>query len=420
MRRLPSLLALSSLLLALPANAHAAEATDAAEAVYRQRLSALMAGAAPETIYQPLEAVPGAASPAALPRAQTATRASAIAGIRIDALTAAEAYAAESKASAFLVWHQGRLAAERYFDGVTAQTPLPSKSLSKPLAAVAVGRALFLGYIRSLDQPVADFIPEWRGTAKAAILVRHLLDMRSGLLDQGVSANPDSPWNRAYLSPDHGRYIIDAYPLTDAPGSRFAYSNATADLVAVVLERATGRRYAEFLGHEVLAPIGSPGGAIWVSQPDGLAHSGCCVLLPAESWLRLARLLLDDGVVDGRRILPSFYVREMVTPTAQNPRYGLGVWVAGPYVERRGFGAPGTPGPSVRHGEPYLDRDLYLFDGNGNQTVHVSPAAGLIVLRLGPTPPKALDWDNARLPNLLLRGLVNPPALSPQPIPAGG
>ncbi|MBB6253111.1 serine hydrolase domain-containing protein [Nitrospirillum iridis] len=420
MRRIRFLLLLAPLLFAQPVCSHAAEATDAAEALYRQRLAALMGGAAPESIYQPLEDVPGVPASTALPRApsvRSGTHPSIIGGIRAGALAAAEAYAADSKASAFLVWHQGELVAERYFDGVTATTPLPSKSLSKPLAAVAVGRAIFLGYIRSLDQPVADFIPEWRGTPKAAILVRHLLDMRSGLLDQGVSADPDSPWNRAYLSPDHGRYIVADYPMTDAPGTRFAYSNATADLVALVVERATGRRYAEFLGHEVLSPIGSPGGVIWVSQAAGLAHSGCCILLPAESWLRLARLLLEDGVADGRRILPPFYVRGMVTPTAENPRYGLGVWVAGPYVERRGFGAPGAPGPSVRHGEPYLDRDLYLFDGNGNQTVHVSPATGLIVLRMGPTPPKSLDWDNARLPNLLLRGLVAPPPLAPQPIP---
>ena len=65
-----------------------------------------------------------------------------------------------------------------------------SKSLSKPLTAIAVGRAIRLGHIRSLDQPIADFLPELAGTQKGRILVRHLLDMRSGMLDQGFSTDP--------------------------------------------------------------------------------------------------------------------------------------------------------------------------------------------------------------------------------------
>ncbi len=280
-----------------------------------------------------------------------------------------------------------------------------SKSLAKPLTAIAIGRAIMLGSIRGLDQPIADFLPELKGTPKAAILVRHLLDMRSGLLDQGYSPDPEHPWNRAYLDPDHGQYIVQSYPLTDAPGSRYAYANAPSELIALVIERATGRRYSEFLSKEVLGPLGAAGGEIWVNRPQGLAHSGCCIKLPAETWLKLGILLLDDGVANGKRLLPSGYVREMRTGTPQNPNFGLGVWLGEPYRERRGFGAPGAPGPQVLHSEPYLDPDLFLFDGNSNQTVHISPKHRLIVLRMGETPPKAPEWDNSTLPNLLIRGL---------------
>jgi CubicO group peptidase (beta-lactamase class C family) len=306
-----------------------------------------------------------------------------------------------------------------YGDGVAAATPLVSKSLSKPLAAIAVGRAIALGKIASLDQPVADFIPEWRNTPKAAIRVRHLLDMRSGLMEQTVSADPDHPVNRAYISPDHGRYLVEHYPLVAPPGTRYGYSNATADLVAVLIERATGQRYADFVGREILAPVGAAGGDIWVDRPGGTAHSGCCMHLPAESWLRLGILLLDDGVVGRRRLLPPGFVAAMATATPENPHYGLGVWVAGPYVARRGFTGPGGGGPQVLHGAPYLDRDLFLFDGNGDQVVYISLAAGLVVARLGEAPPKLPEWDNAVLPNLLLAGIVAAPgAVAPVPQPA--
>jgi CubicO group peptidase (beta-lactamase class C family) len=380
------------------------------ETIYKQRLEKLMTGAPLDTLYQPLEAVRGGTTIAALPHA-TATQHT----ISDDALAAAAAYAAESKASAFMVWHKGKLQAEIYGDDVTATTLLPSKSLSKPMTAIVIGRAIQLGLIKSLDQPVADFITEWQGTPKAAMLIRHLLDMRTGFLEQGFNADPDHPWNRAYLSTDHGSYIVNHYPLTDAPGTRYGYSNATSELVALVVERAAKRRYADFVGQDVLAPVGAPGGQVWVNRVGGLAHSGCCMMVPAQVWLRLAILLLNDGVADGKRLLPEGYVKQMVTGTPQNPHYGLGVWLAGSYVERRGFGAPGAPGPSILHSEPYLDRDLYLFDGNGSQTVFISPQTGLIVLRLGNNPPKGMDWDNSRLPNILIRGLKKKVKIEPQP-----
>jgi hypothetical protein len=95
--------------------------------------------------------------------------------------------------------------------------------------------------------------------------------------------------------------------------------------------------------------------------------------------------------------------------TPQNPNFGLGIWLGEPYHQRRGFGAPGMPGPQVLHSAPYLDPDLFLFDGNSNQTVQVSPRHRLIVLRLGPTPPAPApgqaEWDNAYLPNLLIRAI---------------
>ena len=128
--------------------------------------------------------------------------------------------------------------------------------------------------------------------------------------------------------------------------------------------------------------------------------------LPAQSWLRLGILLLRDGVSEGRRLLPRGYVDAMKTATAQNPHYGLGVWVAGPYTQRRGFSGPDGAGPKVLHGEPYLDRDLFLFDGNGNQVVYISRATNMVILRMGDAPPKTSEWDNAALPNMLMRGII--------------
>jgi len=372
------------------------------EALYQQRFQALMLGGGATgeglSIYDPMEAVPGAADAAPLPAASTAT-------IPSGALEEARAYSAANNSSALMIWRSGKVELEAYFGDYDADTLIVSRSLAKPLTVNAVGRAIALGKIRSLDQPVADFIDEWRDTDKAGILVRHLLDMRSGLLPQAAAMEPESILNRAYLHPRHDDIIVNEYPLTHVPGTRYEYSNATSDLVAVLIERATGMRYAEFISEQVLKPIGAAGGEVWITRPGGLAHAGCCIELPAETWLRLGVLLIRDGVWNGVRLLPEGYVGEIRTPTPQNVHAGLGVYIGQPYVERRGAGNPERFPGGTLHSEPYLADDLYLFDGNSNQVCYIVPSADLVILRTGGPPPKEPGWDNAYLPNLVLRGL---------------
>ena len=308
---------------------------------------------------------------------------------------------------AFFVWHSGALVMAEYFGDNEPESMVVSRSLAKPMSVVAVGRALQRGFIESLDQPVADFIDEWRETDKSAITIRQLLQMRSGLEPQRIAFEPNDVMNVAYLHPYHTEFIISDYPLVTKPGTRYDYSNANGELVAPLIERATGQRYEEWLSREVLRPIGADGGSIWLNRPAGTAHSGCCALLPAESWLRLSILLMNDGVgPSGEALLPEGYVQAMTIATPQNSHAAMGVYVAGQYIENRGAFNPDVPLGKNYHSEPYLDKDLFLFDGNGNQVSYHIPRHDLIIMRLGRAPPKGTQWDNAFLPNTVLRALA--------------
>ncbi|MEE4205497.1 MAG: serine hydrolase [Erythrobacter sp.] len=381
------------------------------EALYMARFNQLLEAArtgAGLGSYDPLEPVAGAQGAAPLPVAQ----ATSFSG---EALAEAEAYAGDRNSNAFLVVKGGVVEHARYFGETTRETPIVSRSLAKPVTALLVGRAIRQGHIESLDQSVSDFITEWQGDpAREKILVRHLLDMRTGLLPQGFSTSPEDILNRAYLHPRHDEVIINDYPVTHEAGTRYEYSNANAELVAPLIERATGMRYGDYLTKALLEPIGAMGGEIWVNREGGTAHSGCCLLLPAESWVRMAMLVMADGVWEGERLLPEGYAQAMRTATPENPHYGMGVWVAGPYVEQRGFAHPSVPYGKVAHGEPYLDRDLVLFDGNANQVVYMIPSQDMIVLRTGDAPPKEAPWDNTVLPNLLIRDAAS---LAGEPLP---
>lgn len=337
--------------------------------------------------------------------------------ISAAAIESAIEYAASMNSRALLIWQGDALVAARYFDAADEDTLLVSRSLAKPLGVIAVGRAIQRGFIGSVVDPVSRYIGEWRNTDRQSIQIRHLLDMRSGLLPQGAAESIDDVLNRAYLHPRHDEVIINEYPLTHEPGSRYEYSNANSELIAPLIERATGVQYEDWIADEVLKPIGAAGGEVWMNREGGTAHSGCCWLLPAETYLRLALLLLDDGVADGRRLLPAGFVADITTATAENRHAGMGVYVAGDYVERRGPLNPEMTIGQVLHGEPYLADDLYLFDGNSNQVVYIVPSLSMVIVRLG-NRPQTGEWDNAFLPNLLIRGM--PESLRRQANPQPG
>jgi CubicO group peptidase (beta-lactamase class C family) len=375
--------------------------SEAANAVYMQRFERLLIeaqGGRGLAGYDPLIALPGAEEVQPLPRGEANW---------LDADTRAwlSEFGAGNNTQALMVWHDGDVVFEDYFKDKQAGDLVVSRSLSKPVSVVAVGRAMEEGFIKSLDEPAATYLTEWQGTDMAAITIRHLLQMRSGLAPQGNSMEPDDVMNRAYLHPYHIEVILAEYPLVTEPGSRYDYSNANAELIAPIIERATGRRYDQWVAEAVLKPLGAAGGDMWINRDGGTPHSGCCGLFPAETYLKLAVLYDADGIWNGERLLPEGFVDEVRAPTKYNPHAAMGMYVAGPYVEGRGAANPDFPYGKTKHGEVYLDEDLYLFDGNSNQVVYVVPRHDLIVLRVGTRPPKDSPWDNTTLPNYLLRVL---------------
>ncbi len=384
-----------------------------AKALYLKRLDAMFGGSGGQNgglRYDVLEDVPGLAEFAPLPQTDQSKDST----VAQDALDVTEEYAGARNSQAFMVWRKGKLEREAYFNGADADTLIVGRSLAKPITVIAVGRAIMEGHIKSVDQPVSDFITEWKGTDRESMLIRHLLDMRTGFLRQGMERGPESILNRSYLHPYHDDVIINEYPLTHKPGERYDYSNATSEMVAPLIERATGMRYGEWVSEQILKPLGSKGGQVWLNREGGTAHSGCCIMLPAGAFLRLGLLSYFDGVWDGVRLLPEGYVEQTKVATPQNLWSGMGLYIAGDYVETRGAANPDIANMQITtHAERYLAEDLYLYDGNSNQVVYIVPSEDLVILRVGNAPPRDNRWDNSFVPNTIMRGIIRAPGETP-------
>ncbi len=380
----PIKLIVASLLLPL---ATAAWAQPDVTAVTAERMQAFPAMQAVENAdaYQPAERVRG--QPRVLIRAQRPR-------ITAAALAEAQAYADEQKSFAFLVLQDGKLVHERYATGFDQHNRFSPASMHKTVMALAVGAAGL-----DIDAPVSRWLPEWRGDPRGAITLRHLLTMSSGLETPSFSPDPAGLSAQLFFGPDIAATAL-SYKLVAAPGSIFSYSNGNSQLAGLILERATGMRYADLLSAKIWRPMRGDDASVWLDRPGGTAHTFCCLQATARDWARIGQLILDGGKVGRRQVVPRKWIAEMAAPAATNPNYGLQLWLGTPYSAERRYSA--SSALVAKAARPFAREGVLFLDGAVGQRMYVIPSEKLVIVRIGQS---SMTWDDSELPNRVLAGL---------------
>ncbi|MEX0846133.1 MAG: serine hydrolase, partial [Ilumatobacteraceae bacterium] len=251
---------------------------------------------------------------------------------------------------------------------VDADTTLISWSMAKSITQAALGVAVADGL---LDVHAPAPVPEWRGTDKEAITLLQLLEMRSGLLfvedyvDDAVSHCLEMLYGAG--KDDVAGYAA-SLPLEHQPGSVWNYSSGTTNIVSRCIGEAVGggRDAMEaFLHDRIFGPAGMTS-AIAKFDEAGTFIGSSYVFATACDFARFGQLYLDDGVVDGHRIVPEGW-RDMARTQA-----------AFDDVEQIGYG---------RHWWlwPQYDGSLACQGYEGQYTL-VVPDRDLVVVHLGKSP----------------------------------
>jgi CubicO group peptidase (beta-lactamase class C family) len=127
----------------------------------------------------------------------------------------------------------------------------------------------------------------------------------------------------------------------------------------------------------------------------------------ATDWARVGHLLMTGGrTPDGRRVLPKGWVSEMLTPSSDNPNYGLHIWRGSPFTPKRSYAPVFDWAVANTHSEPFAADDLFYLDGGANTRVWIIPSLDLVIARLGNRPPEELGFDEAYIPNTIIEGLM--------------
>ena len=342
----------------------------------------------------PQETVPGAQTPVTSPHAEAASRT-----ISTTALGEAVAFAEASDSTSLIVSHRGVIQLERYWKGEGADQVVYSFSMHKSILALLLGIAIEEGHIGGIDDPLATYLPEWRGDPRERITLRHALQMNSGLEPMSFPVNPFSKHVKRQIGTNLAGTAL-SFRLQDEPGSVFNYNGVNPTLLVMVLERATGQRYAAYLSAKLWQPLGNEDASVWLDHPGGLARGATSLYAKPMDWLRIGHMLLNKGRANGRQIIPADWLAEMTTPSPTNPRYGLLTWIGADYVEQRTLDA--FEGFAAVAETPFDAGDIIYFDGLGGQRVYVIPSAQLVIVRTGVL---AWEWNDTRLPNLVLAGI---------------
>ena len=322
------------------------------------------------------------------------------AGISDAALAEASALAEKSGAHALIIARNGRVVLERYWNGFGAESRFSTASMHKTVMGLAYGRAVQARKIAMTD-PVGRFLPEWKADPRGNVQIGQLLAMASGLAYPPGAPGPGSSSVRMFFA-DDVRAVALGVPQDAAPGTRFAYSNIDSQLAGEALNKAVGGDYARWLSRELWAPLGAADASLFMDRSGGSPHYFCCLQARARDWLLVGELIREGGKVGRKQLVPAGWIAEMAKPSALNPNYGKQLWRGSPHAAVRRYSA--TISMTIPATEPFAADDVLFLDGAGAQRVYAIPSKGLTIVRIG---KPALDWDDSRLPNIIMRGLAD-------------
>ena len=264
------------------------------------------------------------------------------------------------------IWH------ESYFDGYTNTSKSNSFSIAKSIVSAALGKAILEGKIKSLDQKVTDFFPKLKGKFAKEVTVGDLSSMASGLSWDEKYYSPFSIVTRAYFD-DHLKEVILGLSIKDKPGQEFRYLSGATQLLAMCIEKATGEYLSNYVSEHFWKPMGAENDALWqLDEADtGIEKAYCCIASTARDFARFGKLYKQNGVWNGKQILPRSFVEKSLQPRfSDSPEYGYGWWL-----------------------HQINGKRVFYMRGHLGQFVIVLPEDDVIIVRLGHLKGKQTQTD---------------------------
>lgn len=271
---------------------------------------------------------------------------------------------------AYIVIKDGKLFHEQYWGKSTVNSYSNSFSVAKSIISLLIGIAIDEGYIKNIDTPVSKYLGTYSNKADTAITIRHLLEMSAGFQWSEKYTKPLGKIAKAYYGKDLVK-LVSKLKSARKPGEFYEYQSICTQLLAFVLEKATGRDAALYASEKLWQPLGCESQALWSKDnKHGNVKAYCCFNAIARDFAKIGQLVLNKGIWEGKQIISSHYLNAAMAPAVhlkdeynKNVNYyGFHWWLAN-----------------------YKEMQIPYARGILGQYILVIPEKNMVVVRLGET-----------------------------------
>jgi CubicO group peptidase (beta-lactamase class C family) len=217
---------------------------------------------------------------------------------------------------AFIVIQNGKLLYEKYWDGYTSKTLSGSFSAAKSIISLLIGIALDEGKIKSLDEPVSNYVPHFKNEGLDKVRIKDLLTMSSGTNYRESDLSYFSLNASAYYGDDEA-YLINNLKAKEPAGVNWDYRSADSQVLGFIIEKAFGQNISELVSERFMKPMGAEADALWLL--DGAKKhekTFCCFNGVAHDYARFGQLVLNNGLWNGKQIVSESYIKAATTPAS--------------------------------------------------------------------------------------------------------
>lgn len=278
-------------------------------------------------------------------------------------------FVSRNRTTGLMILKNGKTLIEHYELGTTATTRWMSMSMAKSVATTLIGAAIKDGLIGSVDDQLADYLPELRRSGFDGVSVRNLMQMTSGV-----------EWNDTHTDPtSHRRHMLDlqvalkpgaildymaSRPRIAEPGKVWNYSTGETHVVGALVKAATGRWLSDYLSEKIWSRLGMDDDAYWwLEAPDGLEVAGSGICATLRDYARFGLFASNGGVIDGEPVVPENWFVDAGAPHS-------------PFSDQLGYGYMWW---AVANSAGSFDEHAFSARGIFGQYIYINPTEQVVI-----------------------------------------
>ncbi|WP_321517079.1 serine hydrolase [Marinifilum fragile] len=278
-------------------------------------------------------------------------------------------YLEDHETVAYLIIQDGKVLYEEYWDGYNVDSYSNIFSATKSIVSLLIGIAIDEGKIKSVDEPIGNYLEEFANDERGKVTIKNLLTMSSGLDWDEAYSSPTSITTKAYYGKKL-RKVSSDQQLIEKPGVRFRYQSGNTQLLSFIVEEATGETIAKYAEHTLWKPMHAVNTALWsLDKKDGDEKSFCCFNTNARDAARFGQLVLNKGSWNGKQLVSEQYITDATRAadyllneekTAALDFYGYQYWIL-----------------------PYKNMNIPYMRGHRGQYIYAIAEKNAVVVRFG-------------------------------------